>query len=108
DPLSLHDALPICGRRGHVSCALPDGRRVREASSPLSLSVHHPDQVFDLGDHSPGLRRIRKLHNAPDPVETESDQRLALAMVTPNGAADLFDLDDLIAVAHLSLSARLI
>jgi hypothetical protein len=61
----------------------------------------------NLGDHAPGLRRIRQFDDAPDAVETKPDQRLALGMMAANGAAGLFDLYDFVGLAHVGLSARL-
>src|SRR5262249_18678609 len=61
----------------------------------------------NLGDHASGLRRIRQFDDTPDAVETKPDQRLALGMMTANGAADLFDLYHFVGLAHVGLSARL-
>src|SRR5258708_12739565 len=57
--------------------------------------------MLHLGDHAPRLRRIRQFHDAADAIEAEPDQRLALGMMTANGAAGLFDLDDFVALAHI-------
>src|SRR5262245_62681553 len=64
--------------------------------------------MLDLGDHAAGLRGIRQLGDAPDPVEAEPDQRLALGMMAPDRAAGLFDLDHFLALAHIGLSGSLV
>src|SRR5262245_32592926 len=69
----------------------------------LLLCSHHAQQVPDLGDHAAGLRGIRQFGDAPDPVEAEPDQRLALRMMAPDRAAGLFDLDHFLALAHVGL-----
>src|SRR5262249_37112197 len=63
---------------------------------------------LDLGQHAAGLRRIRQLRDAPDPVEAQSDQRLALGVMAADRAADLLDFDRLVGLAHVVLPARLI
>src|SRR4029450_4273535 len=54
----------------------------------------------DLGDHAAGLRGIRQFGDAPDPVEAEPDQRLALRMMAPDRAAGLVDLGHFFARAQ--------
>src|SRR5262249_1705778 len=74
--------------------------------APL-LRFVHANQMLHFGEHAAGLWRIRNLRNTTDPIEPEPDQGLALAMVAPDGAADLFDFDPLNRfTAHLN-SARL-
>src|SRR3984957_14104724 len=66
----------------------------------------HAQKMLDLRDHAAGLRRVGNLGGAPDPVELEPDQGLALGMVAANRAADLLDLDHLVGLAHIGLPAR--
>src|SRR5262249_13128768 len=97
------------------TCVLPTsmGRNAHGRDEPghpdgLLLGIQHAHQVPDLGDHAAGLRGIRQLGDAPDPVEAEPDQRLALRMMAPDRAAGLLDLDDFLALAHVGLSGTLV
>src|SRR5262245_26236390 len=54
-----------------------------------SLAFDHADEVLHLGDHAARRRRIRQFAGAPDLVEPEPDQRLALGMLAPHRAAGL-------------------
>jgi hypothetical protein len=60
--------------------------------------------VLDLGDHAAGLRRIRHVSDASDPIEAEPNQGLALPMVAAYRAAGLLNLDK--TLAHVSLQQQ--
>jgi hypothetical protein len=47
--------------------------------------------VPDLRDHSADFRRVQTLDDAADAVETEPDQRFALAVMPSYGTRDLLD-----------------
>src|SRR5262249_52018091 len=76
------------------------GRASISSKYALRLRGVHAHQVRDLGDHPADLRRIGTLDDAPDAVEPEPDQRLALTMMAADRAAGLLNLDHFSAVAH--------
>src|SRR5580765_8500711 len=47
--------------------------------------------MLDLQDHASRHRRVRQIAHTADLVEPESDQGLALGMMAPLRAADLFN-----------------
>src|SRR5260370_30851887 len=79
--------LPVwaLGRRGFQS----------PAGHEFLFLADHAQEVLDLRDHAAGLRRVGNLGGAPDPVELEPDQGLALGMVAADWTSDLLALDHL-------------
>src|ERR1043166_9710026 len=73
----------------------------------LLLVVHCPHEMLDLRDHAAGRRRVRQFGHATDLVETQSDQRFALAVVTADCAAGLLHLDQFASLAHIGLPKHL-
>src|SRR5262249_51175821 len=57
----------------------------------------------NLGDHAADVRRIGTFDDAPDPVQSEPDQRLALAVMAADRTPDLLNPDHLVVVVHLSI-----
>src|SRR3569623_301876 len=69
--------------------------RACRARERLLLLAHHADEMLHLADHAVRRRVIRQFAHAPDLVQTEADQRLALIEVLAQRARDLLDLDGL-------------
>src|SRR3954454_9444445 len=67
----------------------------------------HTHEMLDLRDHAAGRWIVRQLRHTPDAIEPKPDQCLALAMMPPRRTAGLLDLDNLVALAHFELPARL-
>src|SRR5215471_6973055 len=67
----------------------------RRDDHDASILLYHLNQMSDLGDHAARLRRISELGNAPDLVEPQADQRLALAEMPPQRTAGLADSNGL-------------
>src|SRR5260370_25169430 len=59
------------------------------------LSSDYAHEMRDFGDHPACGRRVRKLADATDAIESEADKGLALVVAAPDRAADLLDLDGL-------------
>src|SRR5882762_10130124 len=75
-------------------------RRTLPVICPLSSVIRHPSSDYahemrDFGDHAARGRRVRKLADATDAIESEADKGLALVVAAPDRAADLLDLDGL-------------
>src|SRR5262245_22861370 len=56
------------------------------------LFSDYAHEVRDFGDHPAGGRRVLKLADATDAIESEADKGLALVVAAPDRAADLLDL----------------
>src|SRR5689334_7309055 len=79
-----------------LSCAAAHDER--------SLRVtDHAHEVMYLGDHTPGLGRIRQVAHTTNRVEAKADQCGALVAMAPQRAADLFDLDGFMCLGHPSI-----
>src|SRR6185295_15737498 len=65
------------------------------SSLAQSLVVDHADEMFHFADHAARHRRIGQFPDAPDLVQPEPDQGLALGVLAPLRAAGLLDLDAL-------------
>src|SRR6185295_3154115 len=65
------------------------------SSLAQSLVVDHADEMFHFADHAARHRGIRHFYDAPDLVQPEPDQGLALGVLAPLRAAGLLDLDAL-------------
>src|SRR5262252_9115180 len=81
-----------------VTSTAPAGRiaRRRTPGHPkhaLSLLLNHANEVMNLGDHAAGHRGIGELLDAPDLVQTEPDQDLALDEMAARRARRLLDRD---------------
>src|SRR6185295_6154277 len=63
------------------------------SSLAQSLVVDHADEMFHFADHAARHRGIGQFPDAPDLVQPEPDQGLALGVLAPLRAADLLDLD---------------
>src|SRR5260370_15627453 len=59
------------------------------------LSSDYAHEMRDFGDHPARGRRVLKLADATDAIESETDKGLALVVAAPDRAADLLDLDGL-------------
>src|SRR5690606_7376749 len=71
-------------------------------ASTRSLAVHDADEMADLGDHAAHGRGIRQGAPAPQLVEAETNQGLALVTGPADRAADLLDRDRLLLPGHRS------
>src|SRR6266849_7862849 len=66
---------------------------------PLLL-LNHAHEMRDFGDHPARGRRVRKLADATNAIESETDKGLALVVAAPDRAADLLDLYGLLGGRH--------
>src|SRR5258705_4766223 len=56
------------------------------------LPFDYAHEMRDFGDHPACGRRVLKLADATDAIESEADKGLALVVAAPDRAADLLDL----------------